>query len=341
MSTNLVHRFRRWVIVAIAFGAAFYLGYTIWIGFDEVKTQFAIFKWVWFIPVLLLTLLNYGLRFAKWHYLLGRLGVDMPLREDAWNFAAGLAMVISPAKAGEMLKPYVVNARLGTPMSRTIPALVTERLTDAIAMLILAGLSVSTYAAQHDAIRTEALAIPAGLILVGLVVVAIPTLSMAVFRILEQVPIVKKVVPKLRELYDAMRTCASPVPLLLTIFLSIIAWAAECLGYLLVFYGLGVKVTFDSAVFLYAFATIGGAATGSPGGLGPTEAMMVEMAPRLMAGVTPEQSIAAAIIIRVATLWLGVGLGAFALFKISALLGGEIQLGETSDSSAESSKEET
>ena len=33
-------------------------------------------------------------------------------------------------------------------MSRTIPALVTERLTDAIAMLLLAGVGITTYAAD-------------------------------------------------------------------------------------------------------------------------------------------------------------------------------------------------
>lgn len=337
MSTNLVHRFRRWVIVAIAFGAFFYLGYSIWTGFDEVKTQFAIFNWVYFLPVLVLTVLNYGLRFVKWHYLLRRLGVKMPLVEDAWNFTAGLAMVISPAKTGEMLKPYVVRARLGTPMARTIPALVTERLTDAIAMLILAGISVSTYAAtQSEAIRTEFLTIPAALILGGLVVLAIPSLSMLVFSVMEKLPVVGKVVPKLRELYDAMRTCTSPVPLLLTIFLSIIAWAAECLGYLLVFAGLGVTVKLDAAVFLYAFATIAGGASGSPGGLGPTEVLMVELAPVLMAGVSPEQATAAAIIIRVATLWFGVGLGAIALFRVSTLLGGAIQLsGDQADTGSD------
>ena len=53
---------------------------------------------------------------------------------------------------------------------------------------------------------------------------------------------------------------------------------------------------------------------------------MVELAPVLMAGVTPEQATAAAIIIRVATLWFGVGLGAVALFRVSSLLGGDIQL---------------
>ncbi|MFT5686172.1 MAG: hypothetical protein ACI8RZ_007128, partial [Myxococcota bacterium] len=58
-------------------------------------------------------------------------------------------------------------------------------------------------------------------------------------------------------------------------------------------------------------------------------------------GVSPEQSIAAAIIIRVATLWLGVGLGAVALFKVSAMLGGEITLGDKSDDSETSSDEGT
>ena len=329
-STNLVHRFRRWVIAAIALSAFFYLGYSVWTGFDEVSTQFAVFNWLYFIPVLVLTLLNYGLRFVKWHYLLGRLGVKMPLWDDLWNFAAGLAMVISPGKAGELLKPYVVHARLGTPVTRTIPVLITERLTDAIAMLILAGVSVSTYAAtQSEHIRTEYVTIPALIILAGLVVIAIPSLSMAVFSILERLPVVKRLVPKLRELYDAMRSCVSPVPLLLTVFLSIIAWGAECIGYMLVFAGLGVEVKLDAAVFLYAFATIAGGASGSPGGLGPTEVLMVELAPLLMAGVSPEQATASAIITRVATLWFGVGLGAIALFKVSSMLGGDIQLSQT------------
>ena len=41
-----------------------------------------------------------------------------------------------------------LNESQKTRMSRTIPALVTERLTDAIAMLLLAGVGITTYAAD-------------------------------------------------------------------------------------------------------------------------------------------------------------------------------------------------
>ena len=34
---------------------------------------------------------------------------------------------------------------------------------------------------------------------------------------------------------DSMRTCVAPIPLLWTIILSVIAWAAECFAYQLIF----------------------------------------------------------------------------------------------------------
>ena len=168
MSGSLLIRFRRWVIIAIAFGAILYLVGSVLAGLGAVTEAMGEFVWPYMVPVVGLTLLNYSLRFVKWHYLLGKLGVQMPLKEDIWNFAAGLAMVISPGKAGELLKPYVVRERTGAPMAQTIPALVTERLTDGIAMLILAGLGVTTYASD----KIHYLTVPAVMIVAGLLVLA-------------------------------------------------------------------------------------------------------------------------------------------------------------------------
>ena len=126
MQPNLIVRFRKWVVISIAIGAMLYLAGSVMADIDRVGDALKSFNWWILIPVCGLTLLNYFLRFIKWHYLLHRLKVDMPWGEDAWNFTAGLAMVISPGKAGELLKPYVVKERTGTPMATTIPALVTE-----------------------------------------------------------------------------------------------------------------------------------------------------------------------------------------------------------------------
>lgn len=320
MSARLVQRFQRWFVVAVAFGALIFLGASIWAGIDDVGAALRTFHWPWMIPVLLLTLVNYGLRFVKWHYLLRRLGVDMPLREDAWNFAAGLAMVISPGKAGELLKPYVVRARTGTPMARTIPALVTERLTDGIAMLILAGLSITTYAGE----RIHYLAIPAALIVVGLAVLSSRTLSMAILGQLARLPLIDRIAHKLEEMYLAMRTCLAPAPLLLTITLSMIAWFAECVGFWMIFRGLGVSASLDVSVFLYAFATVAGGAM--PGGLGVADGALAAGAVAFIPGISQPAAVTASLLIRVATLWFGVLLGAVALFRVSALLGGSLDL---------------
>lgn len=317
---NLLLRFRRWVIAAIAFGAAIYLIGSIWAGFDEVGAALGQFQWIYALPIIGLTLLNYGLRFLKWHGFLNLLGVKMPFWENAANFTAGLAMVISPGKAGELLKPYVVRERTGTPMAHTIPALLAERITDAIAMVILAGISVSTYFAD----QVWVLVLIGGLIAAGLVVVGNHRLTELLLSIGARLPLVSRVVPKLREMVSATRTCLAPGPLLFAVTVSVLAWFAECVGFWLVFAGLDVEATLDFSVFLYAFATLAGGAM--PGGIGVSEGALAGGAETLL-HIDKGLAVAASLLIRIATLWLGVGLGALALFRVSSLLGGNIQLG--------------
>jgi uncharacterized protein (TIRG00374 family) len=320
VSTNLVVRFRKWVIISIAFGAALYLGGAVWVGVDKVGDALVNFQWWILIPVCLLTLLNYSLRFVKWHYLLRKLGVDMPIVDNAWNFASGLAMVISPGKVGELLKPYVVRERCGAPMATTTSALVTERLTDGIAMLILASVGVANYAQD----KAHYLYIPGVLTIAGLLVLSHKGLSMWSIRLLGRMPGLTNLSHKLEEMMVAMRTCVAPAPLALTIIISVVAWGAECLGFLLVFKGFGVDASLDVCVFLYAFATVAGGAM--PGGLGVADGALAGGALALISGLTEPVSVAAALLIRICTLWIGVAIGAAALIKVSSMLGGNIAL---------------
>jgi uncharacterized protein (TIRG00374 family) len=320
MQGNLVGRFVRWGIVAIAAGALIYLAGTIWAGIDEMSAALARFEWRLAVPVLALTLVNYVLRFAKWHYLCRHLGIPIRLGDNAWNFASGLAMVISPGKAGELLKPYFVRARTGVPMAVSIPALITERLTDGIAMLALAAAGVTIFAPD----KTGYILIPSLVTVVGLIVLAIEPLSMAILRAIGRLPAIGRVAPKLIEMYKALRTTLAPVPLFVTIVASVVAWGAECIGYQIVFQGLGFDVPLRACVFLYAFATVAGGAM--PGGLGVADGALAAGAPALVPGLDHATSVAAALLIRLATLWFGVAIGAFALLRVSSLVGGDLDL---------------
>lgn len=321
---NLVDRSVRWAVRAAVFGALIYLGGSIWAGFDDMKSAFAQFQW-WLVPPLIaLTLSNYLLRFLKWHYYLGLLKVPMKWGEDLWNYLAGLAMVISPAKAGELLKPYVVRARTGVPMATTIPALVSERLTDAIAMLALAGISVTTYAAD----QVHYVIAPLLLVGVGLAVLAHKGLSMAILGVLGKLPVVGRVAPKLEEMYSATRVCLAPVPFAISMALSFAAWFAECVAYYLVLYGLQIDASLDVSVFIYAASTVLGAP--APGGLGVSDGALAVFATTLI-GVEEGKAVASALITRVVTLWLGVLVGAVALRRVSRMLGGAIDLDQSPD----------
>ncbi len=315
-----------WAIVA---GGLLYIGGTVWAGFTEVAEELLGFHWGYYVLVLLLTLVNYGLRFGKWEYLLRRLGVSVPLKDNLTIYLAGMAMVISPGKAGELLKPFLVSRRTGVPMATTLPALVAERLTDGVAMLMLAAISVSTYAAD----QTWVLWLLGGCTAAALLVLAVKPVSLGVLGVLQRLPLIGRFVPKLREMYLAMRICLAPVPFLLTTAVSLVAWGAECLGYLLVFEGLGVtEASLDSSTFLYAFATVAGGFM--PGGLGVADGALVGGAVEIM-GTTQASAVAASLLIRVATLWFGVLLGAVALLRFESLLehGIEVDDGASSDSS--------
>ena len=309
-----MQRFRRWAAWAVAIAVLGYLAYALWKGFSETASELLAFQWSLAVPVLLLTLVNYGLRYFKWHYLLLQLDIHVPHRVNAWIFATGLAMVISPAKAGEVVKPYLVREVTGAPMSRTIPALVAERGTDGIAVVALTALGVSTFYAEAQSLIW---ATAAGIVAV-LVVLAVKPLAMGVVGLVRLVPPLRGLADRLEEAYLAMRTCLAPVPLVVTVLASLVAWWAECVGYWLVLKGVGVDAGIDVSTFLYAFATVFGAP--SPGGMGMADAALAEGAVQLVQGLTAPQAVAASLIIRVATLWFGVAIGAIALLRLETVL---------------------
>jgi uncharacterized membrane protein YbhN (UPF0104 family) len=350
MQGNLLHRFRRWVLLALLVGITFYLGYSLWVGVsaDEVGSALASFNWWILLPVIALTFVNYGTRFLKWHYLLRRLNIPMPWREDAWNFTAGLSMAISPGKAGELLKPYIVREVTGVPMARSIPALVTERLTDIIAVLALLALSLGPTAADIAAGQSEAVdgdqpspfqfripglgldmgleemtLISAVLLFIGVVALSSKRVTGLALRMAARLPIIGGMVPKLETLVSAMHTCLSPVSLLVTVLISMVAWGAECLGCMLVMQELGIPADLALATFLYTFATLFGGL--APGGLGMTDGALIK-GTVLITGCAEGLSTASAFLCRVATLWIGVALGALALIKVSNMLGGDLDI---------------
>jgi len=133
-----------------------------------------------------------------------------------------------------------------------------------------------------------------------------------------------KIAPKLAEAVEASRALLGFRLLLSGLALASAAWFAECSEYWLAFHGFG-QGTMDLgvAVFGYAFSTVAGIV--SPGGLGPTDVGLIEIAKRFTPGMQTEVATAASFIVRVCTLWFAVGLGAIALMRFRKLVDVDVE----------------
>ena len=149
---------QRKIIYSLIFALILYIVMALWSDWQELTTAVSNFPWRLMPIVVLLTLVNYGGRLLRWYwYLHSVVGSPISFRDSARIFGIGMMMVMTPGKAGEFLKSYMVKNVSGTPMSQTAPIILAERILDGLAMLILA--SIGLFAYPNPVARTVAVSV--------------------------------------------------------------------------------------------------------------------------------------------------------------------------------------
>ena len=129
----------RKLVLSLGLGLLVFVGLSFYADLPEVVGALGQFDWKLLPAILGLTLVNYLLRFVKWSFYLSRLGITNVSRWESFLlFFAGLSMVVTPGKVGEWLKSYLLREISGVPFSRSAPIILAERLTDGIALTLLA-----------------------------------------------------------------------------------------------------------------------------------------------------------------------------------------------------------
>ncbi|MBI3978595.1 MAG: flippase-like domain-containing protein [Chloroflexi bacterium] len=276
------------------------------------------FRWELLPAILGLTLLNYLLRLVKWNFYLRLIGITGVGRLDSFLlFFSGLSMVVTPGKVGEWLKSYLLREVTGTPFSRSAPIILAERLTDGIAMLILATAGVVVFGLGWQILAVVAVT--------GAAIVFVSQHRPLALRLLtlgERLPLVSRRIHHLHGFYESSFTLLRLPNLLLAIGLGLVSWSGECVAFYLVLVGLGVEpssMLLLQATFVLATTTLAGAVFLLPGGLGVAEGGITALLQMLLA-LSPDRAVAAALIIRFCTLWFGVAVGIVCLTIFSRRL---------------------
>ncbi|NYZ17564.1 flippase-like domain-containing protein [Azospirillum sp. RWY-5-1] len=256
--------------------------------------------------MLALSLVNYGLRAWRWHLFGRKLGVEVPFGRTVLYYAAGFALTTTPGKLGELLRLWLLERGHGYPYQRTTPLFIGDRVGDANAILLLCLAGLGAFGGHVWVTAGALLLVGAGtLLLLKPRLLARPLL------------LAYGVVGRWPRLFAGVRTSLrhtarffTPRLYLAALLLGTAGWLAECLAFHMVLEALGAAVSFQQAVFVFAFSMLVGAASMLPGGLGSTEAVMVG----LLAAIGVEiHTAVAAVVIRATTLWFAVGLGLAAL----------------------------
>lgn len=300
---------RRSVVWAIGAGILIYAGFGLYAELGSVLRDLATFSWWLLIPALALSSCNYAVRFVRWQLLLRRVDIHLPWRSSLSIFLAGMAMTLTPGKIGELLKSWLLKEQFQIPLTRSAPVVVVERVTDLLALVVIAGLGVGRYYEQGTA--TVAV-LGAGLTL-AIVVAAYEPLAHGSLHLLGRFPGGGRISSRLHELYRSARELLAAGPLVAGTTLGIVAWGLECAGLWVVLTGSGVPAAPLITNFIYAFSTLAGVV--SPGGLGVTDGLLVLLMCELLPTITRSLAVAAAFVIRLCTLWFAVGIGAWALLR--------------------------
>jgi uncharacterized protein (TIRG00374 family) len=267
-------------------------------------------SWNVVLAAVVLSLLNYAVRIARWRSYLARLGHSVPVGFAALTFTAGFAYTLSPGKLGEMARGRYYGA-LGVPLSDVAAAFFCERLLDLAAMVVLATLLL-TATPGYGAVILGA----AALVLCVLAVLSLAPWSALAMRLRGSCAAPGYLRRLLRSLVFALiatRALLRPGMLVQGFLLGLVAWGLEGVGFgLLTSMFPPMQLPLATAVGIYGLAVLIGGLSFLPGGLGSTEAVMTALLGKT--GYPLSEALLVTLSCRLVTLWLAVILGWLAVF---------------------------
>ncbi len=254
------------------------------------------------MQVVVLSLLSYLLRFARWHHFIVTLGHKVPILRNLEIYLTAFALTLTPGKAGETIRSVYLYP-YGISYPHSIGAFVSERLLDLAAVGALASLAVSMFPEQ----RLWVFAAIACFVIVTLL------LRSRLLSLIGRRAAGRSIVGHSTKLVATVRFLLSGRRVAVAAPLSLMAWMAQGVSLYLIVHALGYELTASTVVAIYCLSILAGAVSFIPGGLGATEAAIALLLSA--AGIGQTDAITASLVSRSLTLWLAIGIGVVAMTK--------------------------
>ncbi len=301
---------KRNIMVGLALLALFILGMigvAAATGWEDIRIHLAKLGWLQFGILLLLSLVNYLARALRWRIYTKALSIPTGFLQDLRHYLGGFALTITPGRIGELIRLRWINRDTGTPLERAAPLVLADRVADLVSVaLVLALATALTAGGLAGAIPVVIIAM-----IIAIIITQPKLLIWSITRGWKTIGRLPRLFAGLRRAAKQLHVFAKIHIILPALLLGGVGWFAEGYGLYLLLGWLGADIGMWMAVAIFLFATLGGTATGLPGGLGGAEVALVGLL--TLQGVPLEISLPATAIIRLTTLWFAIlmGIGVF------------------------------
>lgn len=298
----------RTIYIVILFTVTVYILMGIYADIGRLISIIEKFRRDIFIVLLILTTVSYMFRFVKWDFFLKRVGIQLTLRNNLFVFLSGFSMVMTPGKVGEIWKGWLIKDINGEKLNKTVPVVIIDRITDVLGLILLSMMGIMYY---MDGVHIIVLLL---LLFFGfLITVRSRTISGKIIVLLEKR--MGKYAENIKAMHATFEILMKPRDLFAMSLLSAFAWFFECLVMYLAILGFGQSISITLSTFIFSFASLAGAISMIPGGVGVAEGSISALLQYF--GTESSVSVAITIIVRFVTLWYGtiIGLSVYSIFN--------------------------
>lgn len=246
---------------------------------------------------------SFLLRFVRWRWLLSRRGFVTPWFAGCLAYFAGFALTALPGKLGELVRVRYFSL-LGVPAMSVVACFVFERVIDLGVVLLLASMIAS--AAPGFWVGA------AFAVMLILLVVLLMNLRRTWSRLAAVLSIhgesrIGCFVEGFGLVFSDTKSYFNLIEAPVAFLLGLMAFGLQALGFMYISSGLGFAPGPRVSTAIFPLATLIGAASMVPGGIGTTEgAIVVTMG---YFGASVETALVAAIAMRLGTLWYAIAIG--------------------------------
>ncbi len=296
----------------LAFGAVLYLVGTLWAGRDATLASLERIGWPALAACALVTATSFLWRFGRWAWFLRMLGHRLPIRFNLLTYLSGLALTASPGKVGETVRSAVLVTH-GVPVSHSLGAFLADRMSDVLGVCLLGVVAVTLTGGSFQ------------WPLAGVFVVLFAASALVAFGIrnLSTGPVWSWLGERARwlpvrggratlESWALLWSSGRPLAFA---GLALVAYGTQALVFVAISHRAGVPIPAGEGILMFANATLFGAASLVPGGLGTMEAALVYQLVQHEA--TKPVAVSIAVATRLATMWMGIAVGVASLLTVT------------------------